>query len=143
MGLNAGADESWGPKLGGRTKGCVFKPNTSTYDTTVGCDQFSGKAQPWIAHPDNVSQYFRTGSTLSNNLNVSTSGENAGARLSLSKDDVRGIVPNSSLNKLGGTFSANAAIKEKLEVGANKQNVQKAGRNRPEAGFTEGNHFMT
>lgn len=142
-GVNDGADESWGPKLDGRTSGCVFKPNTSVYDTTVSCDQFSGKGQPWIAHPDNVSQFFRTGSTLSNNLNVSTSAENAGARLSLTKDDVRGIVPNSSLSKLGGTFSANATIKEKLTVGGNMQYVQNAGKNVPEAGYTEGNPFMT
>ena len=142
-GINDGADESWGPKLDGRTTGCYFKPNTSIYDTTKGCDQFNGKSMPWIAHPDNVSQYFRTGSTLSNNLNVSTSGDAAGARLSLTKDDVRGIVPNSSLNKLGGTVSANATIKEKLTVGGNLQYTQNAGRNRAENGYTEGNPFMT
>ncbi|MEO8623813.1 MAG: SusC/RagA family TonB-linked outer membrane protein, partial [bacterium] len=125
-GINDGADESWGPKLDGRL-----------------IDQFSGKQQPWIAHPDNVSQFFRTGSTLSNNINVSTSGDNSGARLSLTKDDVRGIVPNTSLAKLGGTFSANATIKEKLTVGGNMQYVQNSGKNRPENGYTEGNPFMT
>src|SRR5215510_7492452 len=60
-GVNDGADESWGPKLDGRTTGCIFKRDAKgnptqpfTYDTSVGCDQFSGKAQPWIAHPNNV-----------------------------------------------------------------------------------------
>ncbi|MEP6990045.1 MAG: SusC/RagA family TonB-linked outer membrane protein [bacterium] len=125
-GINDGADESWGPKLDGRL-----------------IDQFNGKQQPWVAHPDNVSGFFRTGSTLSNNLNVSTSGDAAGARLSLSKDDIRGIVPNTSLNKLSGTFSGNATIREKLTVGGNMQYVQNAGKNRPENGYTEGNPFMT
>src|SRR5213075_1461973 len=62
-GVNDGADESWGPKLDGRTTGCIFKkdaggnPIVGTYDPSVGCDQFTGKAMPWIAHPDNVSNY--------------------------------------------------------------------------------------
>ncbi len=54
-GVHDGADESWGPKLDGRP-----------------IDQFKGKAQPWVAHPDNVRQYFDLGRTVSNNLNVTT-----------------------------------------------------------------------
>ncbi len=125
-GVNDGADESWGPKLDGRP-----------------IDQFHGKAQPWIAHPDNVKNYFRTGSTLSNNINVSTSGDAGGARLSLTKDDIRGIVPNSSLSKLGGSLSANATVKEKLNLSGNVQYTQNSGLNRPENGYTEGNPLMS
>ena len=47
------------------------------YDQSVGCDQFTGLAQPWIAHPDNVRSFFRTGSTVSNNVNVSAAGDNS------------------------------------------------------------------
>ena len=125
-GTNDGADESWGPKLDGRL-----------------IDQFNGKQQPWIAHPDNVSSFFRTGSTFSNNLNLATSGDASGARLSVTKDDIRGIVPNTALTKLSGTFSGSATLKEKLNIGANMQYVQNAGKNRPENGYTEGNPFMT
>ena len=75
-GVNDGADESWGPKLDGRP-----------------IDQFSGKAQPWIAHPDNVRDFFRTGNTVSNNLTVSQSFENAGARLSITRDDIKANRP--------------------------------------------------
>ncbi|MDB4913979.1 MAG: TonB-dependent outer membrane protein SusC/RagA [Gemmatimonadetes bacterium] len=146
-GVNDGGDESWGPKLDGRTHGCVMVPGTpagtTNYDQSVGCDQFSGQAQPWIAHPDNVRNFFRTGSTFSNNLNVSTSGDASGARMSLTKDETRGIVPNTSLSKLGGTFSANATVREKLTLGGNLQYTQTGGKNRPENGYTEGNPFMT
>lgn len=125
-GTNDGADESWGPKLDGRL-----------------IDQFNGKQLPWVAHPDNVSSFFRTGSTFSNNLNLATSGDASGARLSVTKDDIRGIVPNTALTKLSGTFSGSATLKEKLNIGANMQYVQNAGKNRPENGYTEGNPFMT
>ena len=125
-GVNDGADESWGPRFNGQP-----------------IDQFTGKAMPWIAHPNNVNSFFRTGSTISNNLSVSTSGEAMGARLSLTKDDIRGIVPNTSLSKLAGTLSASATLKEKLTFNGNLQYVQNAGLNRPENGYTEGNPFMT
>ena len=125
-GVNDGADESWGPKLDGRK-----------------IDQFTGKAMPWVAHPNNVSNYFRSGSSLSNNLNVSSSFENGGVRLSLTKDDTRGIVPNSSLNKLAGTLSANATIKEKLNISSSLSYTQNAALNRAENGYTEGNPLMS
>src|SRR5262245_10650762 len=157
-GVNDGADESWGPKLNGRTTGCMFTrdadgnpiENTSagftgkfTYDTKAGSDQFSGKAQPWIAHPNNVHDFFRTGATISNNLTVAQSFENAGARLSITRDDIKGIVPNSSIGKLSSMLSANATIKEKLDVSGSIQYTQNKGFNRSENGYTEGNPFMT
>ena len=39
-------DESWGPRLDGRL-----------------INQFTGPNQPWVAHPDNVRNFFRTGMT--------------------------------------------------------------------------------
>jgi TonB-linked SusC/RagA family outer membrane protein len=125
-GVNDGADESWGPKLDGRL-----------------IDQFTGKQQPWIAHPDNVKDYFRTGSTLSNNLNVSASSDVAGLRLSLGTDRTTGIVPNSSLNRLAGMLSANATFWSKLTVNSSVQYTQNKGKNRPENGYTEGNPLMS
>jgi TonB-linked SusC/RagA family outer membrane protein len=149
-GVNDGADESWGPKLDGRTSGCIFKrdaagnPTTPfTYDTSHGCNQFSGLAQPWIAHPNNVRDFFRTGASVSNNLTVAQSFENAGARLSITRDDIKGIVPNSSIGKLASALSANATIKDKLDVSGSLQYTQNKGWNRSENGYTEGNPFMT
>src|SRR5262245_52025873 len=159
-GVNDGADESWGPMLNGRTHGCTFttdakgnpivdttKAYTATgryvYDQSVGCDQFSGKAQPWIAHPNNVRDFFRTGNTISNNLTVSQSFENAGARLSVTRDDIKGVVPNSSIGKLSSALSANATINEKLDVSGSLLYTQNKGLNRSENGYTEGNPFMT
>lgn len=125
-GVNDGADESWGPKLDGRL-----------------IDQFHGKAQPWIAHPDNVKNYFQNGSTVSNNISVSTAAKGMGARLSLTKDNTKGLVPNSSLNKLSGSLAASAAVNSKLTVNGSLQYAQTNGMNRPENGYTEGNPLMS
>ncbi len=125
-GVNDGADESWGPMLDGRP-----------------IDQFTGLAQPWVAHPDNVSNYFRSGTSISNNVNVSSAFEAGGVRLSLTKDNTRGIVPNSSLAKLAGALSANATIREKLNVTGSLNYTQNRGLNRAENGYTEGNPLMS
>lgn len=125
-GTNDGADESWGPKLDGRL-----------------IDQFNGKAQPWVAHPDNISNFFRSGSSLSNNASVSSSFDAGGVRMSLTKEDVKGIVPNSSLNKLAGSVSANATIREKLNLTGSLNYTENRGLNRVENGYTEGNPLMS
>ncbi|MEO6527708.1 MAG: SusC/RagA family TonB-linked outer membrane protein [Gemmatimonadaceae bacterium] len=125
-GTNDGADESWGPKLDGRL-----------------IDQFTGKAQPWIAHPENVSNFFRSGTSLSNNVNVQSAFDNGGMRFSVTKDDIQGIIPNSSLTKLSGSMSANATIREKLGVSGSLTYTQNKGFNRSENGYTEGNPLMS
>ncbi len=125
-GINDGGDESWGPRFKGQL-----------------IDQFNGKAQPWIAHPNNVSNYFQTGSTVSNNVNVVASGKGMGVRLSVTKDNTGGIVPNSSLNKLAGSISGSVAVNDKLSFNGSLQYTQTNGMNRPENGYTEGNPFMT
>ena len=58
-GVQDGNDQSYGPKLDGRTTGCTFLSGTHTYDAQP-CMQFTG-AGPWIAHPDNVYSFFNTG----------------------------------------------------------------------------------
>ncbi|MBI2407616.1 MAG: SusC/RagA family TonB-linked outer membrane protein [Gemmatimonadetes bacterium] len=124
-GVNDGADESWGPKLDGRL-----------------IDQFTGKQQPWIAHPNNVKDFFNVGHTVSNSIAVTANGAKTAARLSLTKDNVLGIVPNSKLAKLAATLSATAAINDKWSASGSLQVIQNQGINRTEVGYTEGNPFM-
>ncbi|MHB1313462.1 MAG: TonB-dependent receptor plug domain-containing protein, partial [Gemmatimonadaceae bacterium] len=82
-GTNDGADESWGPKLDGRL-----------------IDQFTGKAQPWVAHPNNVRDFFRLGSTASNTLSLVNATGKSNLRMAVTKENTAGIVPNSGLAKL-------------------------------------------
>ncbi|HKS07844.1 MAG TPA: SusC/RagA family TonB-linked outer membrane protein [Gemmatimonadaceae bacterium] len=125
-GTNDGADESWGPRLDGQL-----------------INQFNGLNLPWVAHPDNVRNYFRTGNVFSNTLNVVSNGPGYGARVSLTKESATGIVPNSSLSKLVGSVSANAAVKDKLMLSGSLQYVQSRGQGRNENGYTEGNPWMS
>lgn len=124
-GTNDYADESWGPRFRGQP-----------------INQFTGPNMPWVAHPNNVRDFFTTGHTVSNSVTVTANGSRSAARLSLTKDNVAGIVPNSKLAKLAASLSASAAVNDKLNVSGSLQVVQNQGINRPEVGYAEGNPFM-
>jgi len=125
-GVNDGGDESWGPKLDGRL-----------------IDQFTGKAQPWVAHPNNVRDFFRLGSTASNTLSLVNATSKSNLRVAITKENTAGIVPNSGLAKMVSSIAGSVEVNDKLSVGATVQWTQNEGLNRPENGYTEGNPFMT
>ena len=117
-GVQDGNDQSFGPKLDGAPR-----------------DQFNGPNLPWIAHPNNVKNYFQTGGTLTNNLSITSVGQNASARLSLGNEQVRGIIPNSSLGKTTVSLNADITVNDKLTTGGSIQYVQNKGLNRPGTGY--------
>ncbi len=57
-GVNDGVDESWGPKLDGRLIPQFYS---------------NGVAVPFVAHPDNVKDFFNTGLTFDNGISVAGS----------------------------------------------------------------------
>src|SRR5690606_34289073 len=54
-GINDGVDESWGPRLDGRLIPQFYS---------------NGEAVPFVAHPDNVRDFFKTGTTFSNSISI-------------------------------------------------------------------------
>jgi TonB-linked SusC/RagA family outer membrane protein len=120
-GINDGADESWGPKLDGRL-----------------IDQFTGPAQPWVAHPDNVENFFKGGHTMSGNLAFRGGTERANARLSLGAENVQGYIPNNKFQKLSGLLSGNMQVTPKFSADATLQYINNDARNRPGVGYNTG-----
>jgi TonB-linked SusC/RagA family outer membrane protein len=95
-GDNDGVDESWGPPLDGRLIPQFFS---------------NGKPEPFVAHPNNVRDFFKTGVTLNNGVALSGSGEKFDYRLSYNNLHQTGVVPNSSQGRnsflLNTTFRPN------------------------------------
>jgi TonB-linked outer membrane protein, SusC/RagA family len=116
-----GCDQSYGPRLDGRL-----------------IDQFTGKQQPWIAHPDNVKSFFQTGHTLSTTVAVSGGNDRASARLSLGADNIAGYVPNNTFHKTNGLLNASLHVNPRLITDANLQYIRNTGANRPGVGYTNG-----
>src|SRR5207249_3393234 len=100
-GTNDFADESWGPKLDGRATGCVrVKADSITvigqpavYDNTHPCNQFFG-AGPWMAHPNNVRDFWQTGLMVNANVAVARSSDRSNVRLSVGRTNESGMHPN-------------------------------------------------
>ena len=139
-GVNDGLDQSFGPKLDGRTTGCTFTDNTSTYDKTAPCLQFTNPTvgTPWVAHPDNIKDFFASGHTSSSNVAATGGTDRANARLSVGVDNVGGIVPNNFFQKTSGLLSGNLQVTDKFSTSANLQYVRNSARNRPGTGYNVG-----
>lgn len=132
-----GSDQSWGPKLDGRTTGCRFVTGEpGVYDTSAPCRQFNAlDGAPWIARPDNVNNFFETGATASATIAVSGGTERANARMSVGSDYVDGFVPNNTFRKTSGLLSGALEVNPRLSTSAVLQYVRNDGRNRPGTGY--------
>ena len=140
-------DQSFGPKLDGRTMGCIFTPvkNSTTYDQTQPCTQFTspvvnGVLQPipWVAHPNNINSFFQTGSTFSNNIAFSGGTQRATGRLSVGTDNSSGVIPNNTFRKFSSNLAGNFQVSSRLTTSANVQYVRNTGANRAGVGYNSG-----
>lgn len=103
-GINDGIDESWGPKMDGRLISQFFS---------------NGQAVPFVAHPDNVRDFFNTGITYDNSISVAKSDEKSDFRLGVNNQKQLGTVPNSEVNKTNFTLNTNYQLSENIKVGVN------------------------
>jgi TonB-linked SusC/RagA family outer membrane protein len=103
-GINDGVDESWGPKMDGRLIPQFYS---------------NGEAVPFVAHPDNVKDFFNTGITYDNSISIAKSDEKSDFRLGVNNQKQLGTVPNSEVNKTNFTVNTNYQISENIKVGVN------------------------
>ncbi len=133
-GINDGTDESWGPRLDGRLI-CQFdSPGAGSANCT---------ATPWIAHPDNVKDFFRTGITGSTTVGVSGGTERSFGRLSLGADNINGIFPDNMFQRRTASLSGTFKASEKLTADGSVQYIRNSGRNRPGVGYSGRNPLQS
>ncbi|MBZ4189182.1 SusC/RagA family TonB-linked outer membrane protein [Niabella beijingensis] len=118
-GDNDGVDESWGPKLDGRLIPQFYS---------------NGLPVPFVPHPDNVRDYFRTGVTYSNGIALANAGDNYDYRISYNNEKQLGVVPNSEAKKDNLSFNANYNVTSKLKIGVNANYILNNAPNLPGAG---------
>jgi TonB-linked SusC/RagA family outer membrane protein len=117
-GVNDNVDESWGPRMDGQ-----LVPQF-----------FDGTPQPFLAHPDNVKSYFKTGVSYNNGVAIGDAGEKYDYRFSVNTQKMFGVIPNSDLGR--NTFTLNTTLKldPRLTLTANANYVQTNAGNLPGAG---------
>src|SRR5690606_23366585 len=92
------SDESWWPRLDGTSVLHWYN-----LDPAYPSDYLN--PEPWLYPEDDVSYFFRTGVSNTNNLAISASSGNTAYRLSYTNRNVRGTVPNSSMGRNTLNFS--------------------------------------
>ncbi len=92
---------------------------------------FDGVVRPYAYVPDNISGFFRTGSTYTNNVAVTNGTENNSFRLAISDLRNNDIVPGSSIRRNTFTLSGTSKLGEKLKVEATGYYLNEDVVNRP------------
>jgi TonB-linked SusC/RagA family outer membrane protein len=100
-GVNDGVDESWGPALDGSLIPQFYS---------------NGQAVPFVAHPNNVKDFFKTGVTLNNGIAIASSSDKSDFRLSYNNLHQTGIVPNTSQGRNSFALNSSYRINPKLTV---------------------------
>ncbi len=117
-GVNDGVDESWGPALNGQLI-------TQFYS--------NGQAVPFVAHPNNVRDFFKTGYTYNNGVAITGGGDKYDVRFSYNNQKQTGVVPNSSQGKNSFLLNTTYKIAPQLTLHASANYIQDNAGNLPGA----------
>ncbi len=111
---------SWGAKLDG---------SSQLY--------YNGETRPYSPLPDNVKNFFETGSTLVNTLAIDGGTDKAAIRFSYTNTAADAIIPGSVLGRHNFNLRGTADLTDKLNIDAKVTYFVQEGNNRPILG-TEG-----
>ncbi|MCK5136395.1 MAG: SusC/RagA family TonB-linked outer membrane protein [Bacteroidales bacterium] len=113
---------SWGPRMDG----------SSQYYFTAEDD-----LRPYSAQPDNVKDFFRTGSNFVNTIALDYGGEKSSARFSYTNTNTNSMLPNSDLLRHNFNLRTVAHLSDKLSIDAKATYFKQDANQRPSLG-TEG-----
>lgn len=122
------SDESWGPKLDGT-------PVLQWYALDPESPEKYLKETPWEYPKHDVSYFFKTGISNSNNISLSGSSGETNYRLSYTNKNVGGTTPNASLDKNTLNLAGSTRI-GKLVVNSNLTYVRTSSLGKPWTGAT-------
>jgi TonB-linked SusC/RagA family outer membrane protein len=103
-------DESWGPRLDGRPARHWY-----SWDDVNG---LLGQTTPWAPQPGSNERFLQTGMSYNNNLAFSNSGDAYNYRLSLSSRNMKGVMPNSEMDRYEVQFNGDVDLNDDLTVTA-------------------------
>lgn len=98
---------------------------------------------PFVAHPNNIKEYFKTGATLINNISFSGSNDQSSFRISYTNLDNKGMMPNTDLKRNSLAFSGTSRLNDKLSARAYINYIQSSSTNRPALGYGSENPMYT
>ncbi|MEB3376015.1 hypothetical protein SFC43_33000 [Bacteroides sp. CR5/BHMF/2] len=109
-GVNDGVDESWGPRL---DIGLLIPQ----FDSPLDADG-TRMATPWVSHPNNVRDYFRTGFSTNNGISVARGDDKYQFRVGYNYEKQVSIVPDAGTNKTNISLNTDYHLAKWISVGA-------------------------
>jgi|WetSurMetagenome_2_1015567.scaffolds.fasta_scaffold06093_3 TonB-linked SusC/RagA family outer membrane protein len=112
-GTNDTYDESWGPRFMGQSMILFDSPTTNGYragDTYLS-PEIRGEVIPskWVAHPNNIKDFFAHGNTSINSIALSSSTQGMDFRFGYTRTTQNGLTPNNNISR--HSFNLNNSIK--------------------------------
>ena len=105
--------DGWGPRIQGQTvRGYILDPLVFDPDAeTADFQEYTLTSQP-----DNVNQFFQTGTSLTNSLAFSTATDKTDLRVGITNVDQGGIIPGSDLGRTTVTANLGARLDNNFTV---------------------------
>ncbi len=124
------ASTSWGPKISELANDATYGGNVvNDYTTKDGIhkgqyyvlQRAAAGLDPWATPKsyDNVGDFFKTGTTWSNNVNIAQGFEKGNYSFSLGNTTTGGIIPSTGLDRYNAKMSAEAKLAENWTTGFN------------------------
>lgn len=148
-GSNDGGLTSFGPRLQGQLIKQFDGPSTDKNGNPVrGADIFARNGNPitptpFIAHPNNIRDYFQTGATLINNISFEGYNDQSSFRVSYTNFNNKGIMPNTDLKRNSLAFSGTSKFNDRLSARTYINYIQSSSTNRPALGYGSENPMYT
>ena len=114
--------DSWGPLMKGQS-----------------LVNWTGAETPYAAQPNNIRDFFRAGSSLTNSIALSGGGEKTQARFSITHLKNEGIVPNGNLERTNFNLNVTSKLTDKLTLTAKANYIRQDVFNRPDLALSPDN----
>ena len=125
-----GDDASWGAK---------FDPNLQVYDwrSFDPSSPLFGKSSPWVAAQNLPDKFFNNSTTFNGSVGLEGGGENGTYRVSYTRFDQTGILPNSSIQKNSFAFSGTQDFSKKLTATTSINFIRQDAKGRYSNGYSD------
>lgn len=150
-GLRDGVDESWGPKMEGQPLAQYNSPTSNGRRAgdignvfgVIGPVDLAAQLKergsitpiPFSPQPDNIKNFFQTGSTYTNNIAIAGSNDKSDFRVSFTALNQTGIVPNTDLNRYTTSLTGGYNLTDKFKVRVNANLMNNKSGNRPNLSY--------
>jgi TonB-linked SusC/RagA family outer membrane protein len=121
----SGTSSAFGPKFNGQS---YFQ-----YDPATGGQ--SASRLPWVPYTDNITDFWRTGSTITNSVSFDGGNDVATARASVTHSKNAWIMPNTGYERLTAALSLNYKLSPKLSLATKVNFTNKTSDNLPATGY--------